>query len=396
VTRLGLQALSARASLLLASLLFAPIARAGAHAETATPLTVSIPIAPTPADVGGSRRLFYEFRLASFAHNPGVIGELTVFDRRTGAVINDDKGDALTGLMARPGAEAGDKDVLTIPSGGVATIFMETTLPPGMTKPPDLGWRLDFHKAAETDPAKLAAMQRPIEAPLAISAAAPIEIGFPLSAGDWVAANGPSNTSIHRRSLQVVDGEARIAQRFAIDWVKLGPDGRLFHGDKAKNANWYGFGTPVLAVADAIVSAAHDGVPENEPSDQRAVPITLETVGGNYLILDLGAGHYAFYAHLQPGSARVKVGDRVHRGQVLALLGNTGNSDAPHLHFHIADANSPLGAEGLPYSFAAYQSLGAATFDQITAPAGWKPAPGSPIVTRAHAMPEEDEVVRVP
>jgi murein DD-endopeptidase len=154
--------------------------------------------------------------------------------------------------------------------------------------------------------------------------------------------------------------------------VKLGPDGRLFHEDKAKNANWYGFGTPVLAVADAVVSAAHDGVPENEPSDQRAVPITLETVGGNYLILDLGAGRYAFYAHLQPGSARVKVGDKVHRGQVLALLGNTGNSDAPHLHFHIADANSPLGAEGLPYAFAAYQTLGAQ--GRIDARSGHRPS----------------------
>jgi hypothetical protein len=379
-----------------AALLFAPIAHAGGHVETATPLAVSIPIAPTPADVGGSRRLFYEFRLASFAHSPGMIGELTVFDRRTGAVLDAYKGDALAGLMARPGAETGDEDVLTIPSGGVATIFMETTLPPDMTAPPDLGWRLDFHKAGETDPAKLAAMRQPIEQPLPISAAPPIEIGFPLSPGDWVAANGPSNTSIHRRSLQVVDGRARIAQRFAIDWVKLGPDGRLFHGDRAKNANWYGFGTPVLAVADATVSASHDGVPENEPSDQRAVPITLETVGGNYLILDLGAGRYALYAHLEPGSARVKVGDRVHRGQVLALLGNTGNSDAPHLHFHIADANSPLGAEGLPYRFAAYQTRGKATFDQITAPAGWKAAPGSTIVTRSHAMPEEGDVVRVP
>ena len=378
------------------SLLFAPIVNARGHVETAAPLTVSIPIPPTPADVGGSRRLFYEFRLASFAQDPGRIGELTVFDRGTGAVLNDYTGDALTGRMARPGAKEDDKDLATIPSGGVATIFMETTLPPHMTAPPDLGWRLDFHKAGKIDPAKLAALQPPIEGPLAISEASPIEIGFPLSPGDWVAANGPSNTSIHRRSLQVVDGKARIAQRLAIDWVKLGPDGRLFHGDKAKNASWYGFGTPVLAVADATVSAAHDGVPENEPSDQRAVPITLETVGGNYLILDLGAGRYAFYAHLQPGSARVKVGDRVRRGQVLALLGNTGNSDAPHLHFHIADANSLLGAEGLPYSFVAYQTLGKATFDQITAPAGWKPAPGSTIVTRSHAMPEEDEVIRVP
>ena len=81
----------------------------------------------------------------------------------------------------------------------------------------------------------------------------------------------------------------------------------------------------------------------------RAVPITSETVGGNHIVLDLGGGRYAFYAHLQPGSLKVKVGDRVTRGQVIGLVGNSGNSTEPHLHFHISDGVSPLGSEGLPY-----------------------------------------------
>ena len=68
------------------------------------------------------------------------------------------------------------------------------------------------------------------------------------------------------------------------------------------------------------------------------VPITLETVGGNNVIMEIGDGLYAFYAHLQPGSLRVKVGDKVRRGQVLGLLGNSGNSSEPHLHFHICNA----------------------------------------------------------
>ena len=64
---------------------------------------------------------------------------------------------------------------------------------------------------------------------------------------------------------------------------------------------------------------------------------------------------FAFYAHLQPKGIRVKVGDKVRRGQVLALLGNSGNSDAPHLHFHVTDGNSPLGAEGLPYVIESFE-----------------------------------------
>ncbi len=81
------------------------------------------------------------------------------------------------------------------------------------------------------------------------------------------------------------------------------------------------------------------------------MPITLETVGGNYVALDLGGNRFAFYAHLQPGSIKAKVGDRVRKGQVLALLGNSGNSTEPHLHFQVTDGNSPLGSEGLPYVF---------------------------------------------
>ena len=85
-----------------------------------------------------------------------------------------------------------------------------------------------------------------------------------------------------------------------------------------------------------------------------------ETVGGNHVIISLPNGHYAFYAHLQPGSIRVKPGEHVRRGQVLGLLGNSGNSDAPHLHFHISNGNSPMGSEGVPFLFDSFQVLGSA------------------------------------
>jgi len=78
-------------------------------------------------------------------------------------------------------------------------------------------------------------------------------------------------------------------------------------------------------------------------------PLTLETITGNYVLLDIGGGRFASYAHFQPNSLKVKVGDRVKLGQVLGLVGNSGNSDLPHLHFHITNAASPLGSEGVPY-----------------------------------------------
>jgi murein DD-endopeptidase MepM/ murein hydrolase activator NlpD len=155
--------------------------------------------------------------------------------------------------------------------------------------------------------------------------------------------------------LLAIAGEGRIAQRFAIDWVRLFEDGRTFRGDPRSNDSYRAFGAKVLAVADGVVIDAVDGLPENVPDPvARAVPITPATVSGNYILLDLGDAAYAVYAHLQPGSLKVRKGDRVRRGQLLALVGNTGNSSEPHLHFHIADRPSPIDAEGIPYAFASF------------------------------------------
>jgi len=64
---------------------------------------------------------------------------------------------------------------------------------------------------------------------------------------------------------------------------------------------------------------------------------------------------------LQPGSRKVKPGDKVAAGQVLGLLGNSGNSDAPHLHFHVMDGPSPLKSNGLPYVFTKFTGQGVVT-----------------------------------
>ncbi|MGD2153223.1 MAG: M23 family metallopeptidase, partial [Gemmatimonadales bacterium] len=125
-----------------------------------------------------------------------------------------------------------------------------------------------------------------------------------------------------------IGGKPFIAQRYAIDWAKLGRDRTLFEGDRNENGSYFGYGAEVLAVADALVESVKDGIPENVPGSTtlrgvhegdtlRAVAMTLDTIGGNYVILDLGDSRYAFYGHLMPGSLRVKPGDRVRRRQVI-------------------------------------------------------------------------------
>jgi murein DD-endopeptidase MepM/ murein hydrolase activator NlpD len=114
------------------------------------------------------------------------------------------------------------------------------------------------------------------------------------------------------------------------------------------------------------VTSVRDGVPENVPlAPSRAVRMNRENISGNYVIVDLGNDAFAFYGHLKPGSIRVQRGQRVLKGQVLASLGNSGNSDAPHLHFHLADANDPLAAEGLPFTLDSFAVLGTMTRSQM-------------------------------
>jgi len=142
------------------------------------------------------------------------------------------------------------------------------------------------------------------------------------------------------------------------DERKVDEQGKYFDGDGLNVKDWYGYGAEVLAVMDGVVAATRDGYPESATLAKNPARIEPEYASGNYVALDLGTGHYAFYEHLKPGSIRVKPGDHVRRGSVIGLLGYTGESTGPHLHFHISDNNSPLNAEGLPYQLQGFKILG--------------------------------------
>jgi hypothetical protein len=125
--------------------------------------------------------------------------------------------------------------------------------------------------------------------------------------------------------------------------------------------------------------------------------ITLDNVVGNYLILDLGHERFALYAHLQPGSVRVKLGDSVKAEQVLARLGNSGNSDAPHLHFQLTDANSPLGAEGFPYEIEGFTQLGVSDDPSVLdSGQAWRPKGGEALTVHRREFPANNAVVTFP
>ena len=330
---------------------------------TGVPIDIDVPVAPIPVTGhGGQTNLIYELHMTNLSPVALHLERIEVLNGTASLVTYD--GAALNGVLQTFAADDPlDKRVLR--QGTRTVAFILVRIPAG-TVPSMLRHKITVNGFS-------------VENTLKVSDAKPIVLGPPLRGTDWMAANGPSNTSGHRRALMPVEGKAHLAQRFAIDWVKVGPNGRTFSGDEKDNKTHFAYGSEVLAVADATVVATKDGIPENVPGiTSRAVPITLETVGGNHVILDLGGGRFAFYAHLQPG-LKVKLGDKVRRGQVLGLVGNSGNSTEPHLHFHVSDANSPLASEGLPYVLESFE---------ITTGAGAGP--------RSNALPMEGARVKFP
>ena len=213
--------------------------------------------------------------------------------------------------------------------------------------------------------------------------------------GEWAAFNGPANSSGHRRLVLALEGHVAIGQRFAIDFLQVDSTGKSYRGDPTQNASYFAYGTELLAVADGVIAATKDGIPQNVPgANSRAVPITIETVGGNFVAIDIGKGRYALYAHVQPGSLRVKVGDRVKRGQVVALLGNSGNSTEPHVHFQIADGPTFLSSEGMPYAMESFDVVGRCGID-AGPPASVKCSRTTPVPVK-NGIPLQNEIVRFP
>ena len=348
------------AAALCLALLAADAGRSSAGAQVSLPpfLEMRVPKPPTVATAESGSFLAYELHVTNFMPQAVTMKKLDVLaatgDHRVLFSLGDS---SLVRAVTRPGAAPmGGPERLKINGGGRAVVFIWVPLE-SRSAPSAIVHRLTMDIGAG-DSAKTQQLDG-IAVPVTAEA---VVIGPPLRGGVWLTGNGPANESGHRRALIPVAGVPSIAQRFAIDFVRVDETDKTFKGDQLKNESYYAEGVDALAVANGVVVEVKDSIPENVPGvNSRAVPITLETVGGNHVVIDIGDGHYAFYAHVKPGSLRVKLGDRVKRGQVIALVGNTGNSTEPHLHFHISDGVSPLGSEGVPYRLESFEIIGHCT-----------------------------------
>ncbi|MBN1641949.1 MAG: M23 family metallopeptidase [Anaerolineae bacterium] len=154
--------------------------------------------------------------------------------------------------------------------------------------------------------------------------------------GTWLAGHAGASqiTNIH------------TTHPYAIDILKLGPDGRFVNGSDRVVNNWYGYGEPVYAPADGQIVEVVDGFPCRPIGDG-----DVANPGGNHVVIDIGNDKQVVLAHLAAGSVAVDEGAHVTSGALIGRVGNSGNSEAPHLHMHVQSASGTA----VPFRFRSLQ-----------------------------------------
>jgi murein DD-endopeptidase MepM/ murein hydrolase activator NlpD len=142
-------------------------------------------------------------------------------------------------------------------------------------------------------------------------------------------------------------------QAYALDLIADAPFG--FAGKK-NNREFPSYNQPVVADAAGVVVIAVDGVPDNIPG-----ATNVYDMHGNYIVIDHQNGEYSLFAHLIPGSLRVRPGTAVTAGMEIGRCGNSGHSSMPHLHWQVMSSANATGAIGIPPRYAPYERNGLMT-----------------------------------
>jgi hypothetical protein len=344
---------------LAAILLLAPPSDGWPASESITPVLQIVQDAPIPfVGSDGRTHLVYELWMTNFSSGKVEVERVEILS--SGAVLETLDGSNIASRLQPAGFR--ESTSVMLPSTD-SLLFIHLILANGQPVPQKLSHRVKIR--VEAAPPGLQEMTE-TGGETVVNARPVVVIGPPLRGANYVSADSCCDASRHTRAALPVNGRVWLAQRFAVDWEQLDEQGRIYKGPAKEVASYKIYGQDVLAVADATIVSAIDDMPNQVPG---AMPtnVSIQQADGNSIVLDLGGGRYGLYAHLKPGSVRVHAGDHVKRGQTIALVGNSGNTLAPHLHFHVMDHASPLASNGLPYEIDNFQitgsSPGTAAFD---------------------------------
>ncbi len=355
-----------------------------------TPLAMRVLDPPVPVrGADGHKHLAYEIAISNQSGLDVTIDRVQAgsHGRPLGAAV---AGAAFAEQLRVFGHES--EGTTTVPPGGSAMLFMDVRYrgsdPTGLTH----RWRL-----TTADPA--GGPTQELRFPgvrTRVGQRRPLVVEAPLRGARWLDANGCClPIGGHRGGTLAVDGTVHVGERYAIDFVGLDRQDRLFAGPKHELSSYGFYGAPVHSATGGKVVAAVDGRPEQTPGIL-PTDLTLPEYAGNYVTVRIDRHRYALYAHLERGSVRISRGDRVRPGEKLGLLGNSGNTDAPHLHFQIMNGRSPLQSNGLPFVFSRFTGTGVVT--DLDGLAGGDPLPIADRLTGAmpNRMPLAQQLLTLP
>lgn len=308
---------------------------------------VMVDIYDTPISVQAMDKyyLVYELYLTNFYNKPISLDSLQVHDKTTGMpLVGFDKNSLKKIMRSCDGVSSSDDSLIA--SSDLKIVYLLVPFNSKGDIPKEIFHRLNFSKPSDGSHEELDTLS------LRVDRESQAMLSPPVAGDYWVSANGLSNTSSHRLAHWVVSGQNYFAQRYGIDFIQINKDGRAFQGNEYDNASYFSYGKDVFSTARGTVIAIKNDIPENIPhSGKQFSSQTPDNIAGNYVVVELAKNMYAFYAHLKPGSIKVKVGEKINEGQKIAEIGNSGNSVEPHLHFHIVDRPAYLGGNGVPYTF---------------------------------------------
>ncbi|WTP63557.1 M23 family metallopeptidase [Streptomyces phaeochromogenes] len=331
-----------------------------------TPLTAAVMTEPTPfVATDGRTHLSYELLTTSSlpSSTPLRLDRVDVRDARTHRVVGSLSGQALAEAAnpvgdPLPGADgytsAPPAPTPTVIQGSQKwIIWLDLTLDRGQRAPKVLEHHLS---GAVLAPSGSSAFEETVQA-TRTSGIPPLNLRAPVRPGTWYSSESCCGNTHHRRGLGPINGRFYVPQRFAIDWYRVGGQGQTWEGDPARLTSYLSYRQPVVASAGGRVVEVQDGIADNPPPVTPPVPPIEDTVG-NHVTLEVAPGRYLLYAHLKPGSLKVREGDRVESGQVLGLIGNSGNSTTPHLHFQVMTTAEFFPTDSPPFNFRQFRVVG--------------------------------------